>query len=733
MAFIGVFVFTGMVSESSGFETSINDYYEETNLADGWIYSNYLVDDYLDQLYLLGATTQMERQLVVDSKAKLANDPQITLHFVENNTISKFYLIEGEPLDINDSKGVWLDKSFADARNLKIGDTITFESHGIEIKKEIRGLGYSPEYVYNIPPSSASLNYTENGFAYMSHKAFPSDNITYNVINVKFDGSAETYSELLSYRLDGYYTSFLPRSGHYSVDIVSDSIVQQKSVTSIFPPIFILISMLILLTTMKRIISHQRIQIGVLKANGFSDLSLTKHYLLSGLLVVSLGSLLGAILGPPIFHTLSNPSRILYFKFPYWKSVDFMNFIFLIVLIGIMAIIVSDFSIKNIINEPASKIIKPKPPKLTNSSFIERKGIFKKLSFNFRWNYRDAKRNKFRAMMAIIGIIGCTVLLISGFGVYEKQGESKDWYFNDVNHFESKLIIDEDVDLSQIDAVAKEVNGEEIMDSYIEISTEETNFGSLLVLNDSDLITITNDNHDEIELANDEVSISKKMADKLDVDVGDTIICHIVDSNEDVKIKIDKIHSSPFSQGIVMSVDKLEDLGLNYTPTSIITAEHVNKSYDGIKSTVYLDDLIDSWDATEETTMMIISALIIFAVILAVVILYNLYLLSFIEMENDIATLKILGFDSAYLTKILTTQSLFFIVIGFLIGLPIGQYILTLVLNAFGNKIYLVPSISANNIVITFAIILSVTVFMNVLFSRKIKKLDMLSSMKTFE
>ncbi len=105
MAFIGVFVFTGMYVETSSFETTIDNYYGETNLADGWIYSNYLVDEFLRQVYLLGATTQMDRQLVVNSHAQLENSPDIILHFVENNTISKFYSIEGKELDIDDADG----------------------------------------------------------------------------------------------------------------------------------------------------------------------------------------------------------------------------------------------------------------------------------------------------------------------------------------------------------------------------------------------------------------------------------------------------------------------------------------------------------------------------------------------------------------------------------------------------------------------------------------------------
>ena len=174
MAFLGVFVFAGVGGESAGLEVNVNDFYDETNLADGWIYSGYINDLFLYQVDILGATTDMERQLVVDSVADFKNDPDITLHFVENNTISKFYPIEGKSLDIDDKDGVWLDKSFADAKGLKIGHKISFEFENYTIEKEIKGLGYSPEYVYHASTSSIIPDFNKIGFAYLSYKAFPS-------------------------------------------------------------------------------------------------------------------------------------------------------------------------------------------------------------------------------------------------------------------------------------------------------------------------------------------------------------------------------------------------------------------------------------------------------------------------------------------------------------------------------------------------------------------------------
>ena len=138
MAFLGVFVFAGVGGESVGLEESINNYYETTNLADGWIYSVNLDDSFVDTVNNLEPTTNSERQLVIDSVADFDNNPEITLHFIETNNISRFYVIEGQDINISDENGVWIDKNFADAQNITVGDNISFTFNGITIKKEIR-------------------------------------------------------------------------------------------------------------------------------------------------------------------------------------------------------------------------------------------------------------------------------------------------------------------------------------------------------------------------------------------------------------------------------------------------------------------------------------------------------------------------------------------------------------------------------------------------------------------
>ena len=731
MAFLGVFVFAGVGGESVGLEVSVNDFYDSTNLADGWIYSANLNDSFVDDVNNLAPTKDSERQLVVESVGDFSNDPEITLHFLENNTISKFHLVEGEDVNISDGDGVWLDKKFADAKNLSVGDNISFTFNGITIQKEIRGLGYSPEYVYHASDASVIPDFSKIGFAYLSYEAFPLNDVPYNVLLVDFDGSGEEYDNLLSDKLDGDYNSFVQQSEHVSVSQFSEEMDQHKMMADIFPVVFILIALLILLTTMTRIIAHQRTQIGILKAVGFKDKTIMFHYISYGFWLVLIGAILGLIVGPLTLPNLFYPSMSSTYILPVWKPAWSMNFVYVAIAMILMSVIVSYFAVRSISKEKPADTIRPKSPKVSTSGFLEKFGFWNKLSFNARWNYRDAKRNKFRALMTIVGVIGCTALLVSAFGMYDGMNNLKEWEYNQINHYDSKMVIDDEAGLSEINDVADEVNGDILMESAIEIESDNIKkSGSLLVLNDTDLVTPTDYDWNRIEIADDEVSISQKMADMLNVGVGDKVSWHIMGSDKWINTTIDKIHADPISQGFIMSSDKLDDLGLNYTPTSIVTAQHVDKNYSAIKSTSSMNDMTSSWDELTESMWLLIYILIFFASLLAIVVLYNLGLLSFTEIEREIATLKVLGFKTGALRKLLLTQNLWFTAIGFILGVPVGYYILKIMWESSGDSFYILPSISIGNLVLTAIITFSLSILVNLMFSGKIKKLDMVESLK---
>lgn len=726
MAFLGIFAYCGIYGEYYGLEQTSNEFYTDTNMADGWIYNTDFNDSSLDKINEI--SEQSDRQAVVQSVADIEDKPDITLHFVENGTVSKFYTTEGKDFDSEDDSGVWLDKRFADARNFSLGDNITFEFYGQKINKEIKGIGYSPEYIYESSPSSLTPDFSEIGFAYLSSKALP-EHLDYNRVLVKYNQFDKDFKEKLDKSID--YLSFTKKEDQLSVAKFADEMAQHKMIGDVFPIVFILVTFLTLLTTMTRIVSHQRTQIGILKAVGFKDRTIILHYLSYAFWPVLAGAILGLITGPMIIPQMFYPTMARSYSMPSWHPGFDMSFVYIAALLVVSSVIVTYLSCRRISKENPANTLRPKAPKVSSKSLIEKSRIWNHLSFNLRWNWRDARRNKFRAFMAIVGVMACVALLIAAFGMNDSMKELKTWEYDNISHYESKLVLSNEANPIELNDILNETNGSFIMQQSIEIKTKDMeDTVVLLVSNNTDLISYTDSDKKPLDIDEGDVSISTKLADTFNLSIGDKIKWHIVGSDEWVTSKIGQIHAEPVSQGLIMSPDTLEDQGLNFTPTNILTKEKFDDDYDSIKSVTSIGKLKKSWDMVTEAVMMMVYVVTVVAVALAILVLYNLGILSFTEIEREIATLKVLGFKTNLLRKLLLTQNVIFTAIGFILGIPLGFYFMTLMMNAAGDSLYYVPSLTWGNILLTALITFTISIGVNLLFSGKISDLNMVEALK---
>ena len=729
MAFLGIFAYCGIYGEYYGLEQTSNEFYTDTNMADGWIYNSDFNDSSLDKINEI--SEQSDRQAVVQSVADMEDKPDITLHFVENGTVSKFYMTEGKDFDSEDDSGVWLDKRFADARNFSLGDNITFEFYGQKINKEIKGIGYSPEYIYESSPSSLTPDFSEIGFAYLSSKALP-EHLDYNRVLVKYNQSDKDFKEKLDKSID--YLSFTKKEDQLSVAKFADEMAQHKMIGDVFPIVFILVTFLTLLTTMTRIVSHQRTQIGILKAVGFKDRTIILHYLSYAFWPVLAGAILGLITGPMIIPQMFYPTMARSYSMPSWHPGFDMSFVYIAVSLVVSSVFVTYLSCRRISKENPANTLRPKAPKVSSKSLIEKSRIWNHLSFNLRWNWRDARRNKFRVFMAIVGVMACVALLIAAFGMNDSMKELKTWEYDNISHYESKLVLSNEANPIELNDILNETNGSFIMQQSIEIKTKDMeDTVVLLVSNNTDLISYTDSDKKPLNIDEGDVSISTKLADTFNLSMGDKIKWHIVGSDEWVTSKIGQIHAEPVSQGLIMSPDTLEDQGLNFTPTNILTKEKFDDDYDSIKSVTSIGKLKKSWDMVTEAVMMMVYVVTVVAVALAILVLYNLGILSFTEMEREIATLKVLGFKTNLLRKLLLTQNVIFTAIGFVLGIPLGFYFMTLMMDAAGDSLYYVPSLTWGNILLTAFITFTISIGVNLLFSGKISDLNMVEALKDVE
>ena len=729
MAFLGIFAYCGIYGEYYGLVQTSDAYYAQTNMADGWIYNTSFDDSSIDKISEFA--TESDRQLVVQSVADFDNKPDIKLHFVENGTISKFYSAEGEDFNPSDESGVWLDKRFADEKDLTVGDKITFEFDDVNITKEIRGIGYSPEYIYEYSPSSLTPDFSQMGFAYLSHEAYPKD-LDYNTLLVKYDGSDSDFKEKLDDSLE--YLSFTKKEDQLSVAKFSDEMAQHKMIGDVFPIVFILVTFLSLLTTMTRIVTLQRTQIGILKAVGYRDRTIILHYVSYGFFPVLAGAVLGLITGPMIIPQMFYPTMSATYSMPSWNPGFDVSFIYISALMVVLSVFVTYMSCRRISKENPANTLRPKAPNMSSNSLIEKSRFWNRLSFNMRWNWRDARRNKFRAFMAIVGVMGCVALLIAAFGMNDCMGELKTWEYDNISHYESKLLLSNNANPMELYYILNYTNGSFIMQQSIEIKANDVeDTVVLLASNNTDLISYTDSHKNPIDIDEGDVSISTKLADKFNLKIGDEIKWHIVGEDKWVASKIGQIHAEPISQGLIMSPNTLEDQGLNFTPTNILTKDKFGENYDSIKSVSSMGKMKESWDNVTQAVMMMVYVVTFVAVALAILVLYNLGILSFTEMEREIATLKVLGFKTDVLRKLLLTQNVIFTAIGFVLGIPLGFYFMTLMMNAAGDSLYYVPSLTWGNILLTAVITFAISIGVNLMFSDKINDLNMVEALKDVE
>ena len=734
MAFLALFIYAGIGGEWRGLQKSADSFYENTNLADVFVYGSGFDDNALSAVQNISDIKTVTRRTEIPSVVSFDNNPEIALFFCESGDISKPFLLEGKAFDPTDADGIWLCKRFADAKDLKVGDFIELSFLGQKIKKEIKGIIYSSEAVFLSQAEGLVPDFGSKGYAYLSHKAFPiPEMFVYSTLLIKTDVPSGL-EEQLSKALDGKYAVYLEKKNHPSVAMFNNEITQHKMMADIFPVVFLLIALLTMMTTMTRMVAAQRTQIGTLKALGFRKKSILFHYVSYGFVLTLAGSVLGLVVGPLILPKLFYPSMSGLYTMPEWIPAYDTSFFVMALITIALCTLVTYTAVRKELTGNAAEALRPKTPKHIKHGFLEKLAFWNKLSFNSQWNFRDASRNKLRSLMAIIGVFGCTALLVCAFGMNDSLKDLKSWQYEKIDHFKFKLTIEETATSEQIGAVKDAVDGEEIMESAIEVKRGDKKMSvNVRVTNNTTLISATDVNLRNIPLPSDGVSITMKSADVLSVGVGDEIQWHLYGSEHWVTSEIAAIYREPTMQGLSMEKAHFETYDYIFEPTAILSAQTVTGNYDGIMSVLSTDDILDGWDSMTEGMNIMFFLLIAAAAILSIVVLYNLGLLAFTEMERDMATLKVMGMKTGKLRGLLLTQNLWFSVMGYLAGIPGGLLLINVMTASSGENfdfpVYLHFSTAAISFIITFGL----SVFVNLLFSRKIKKLNMVESLKAME
>ncbi len=774
MVFLGVFVFAGIHSYMDGMRVSGEKFYENNNMADLWVTGENFSNEDLEKIKKIENIKDAERVLTLRTELLNYNDVALETNFIESNNICKMHVQEGEEFS-KEKSGVWLDSYLAKNLNLKVGDEITFKYEKYEIKEKIIGLVNTPDHIYNVKDQTAIFpNHKDYGFIYLSINEFP-DEIIYDKIrdkmveenpylkNVKItnemieksikDFDVADYYVFTNILVDVEDTNKLEetkinieneidsalavttRDANASYVTLNSEIEEGNTYSSVFTLLFLFIAMLSVITTMNRFVKKQRVQIGTLKALGIKKRKITMHYVSYGFVISLVASALGLILGNHIIGSFFMNMEMEYFEIPVNSTVLLPIVYELSMVVILLVTFVTYLSCRSILKESAVEALRVEIPKVKNTKFdLTTKGIFKKTSVSTKWNIRDIGRNKGRSLMAIVGVIGCTMLLVCAFGMLDTMNSYLEWEFDKLNDFEYRVSLSNEYTEKQLDNLEEKYGSATSATMGIEVEIDNKKESNSLVVNYApDYLKYTNHNKQYINLTDDGIYLTEKLADKWNLKVGDEIKFHIFGDDDWYTCKIVGLNRDPQNQNLNITRKCYEKLGLEYKADSLYTNEDLSnvKNLDGVNTIQSISNLKDGMNNMLKTVRTMVSLLVVVSGVLSAVIIYNLGILSFSEKQYQFATLKVLGFKSKQIKKIFVKQNLWLSIVGILIGLPFGSLMLKYIFgSALGENYDFIAKVNTLSYVYAAFGSYIVSVIVNKALSRKVKNIDMVTSLK---
>lgn len=544
----------------------------------------------------------------------------------------------------------------------------------------------------------------------------------------------------------------LDRNSHYSYRDYGACADRMDGIAKVFPVFFFLVAALVCMTTMTRMVDEQRNEMGTLKALGYSKLQIASKYIIYALIASILGSILGCSLGMYLFPTvIFNAWNTLY-------NIDQIKFLFqpgLILLasgsVTGITLLATLYSIYSELIEMPSQLMRPKAAKAGKKILLERISfIWKRLSFLQKVTARNIFRYKKRFFMTIIGIAGCSALLVAGFGINDSISDIVNQQYNVIYHYDATVSAKTSEITSQIKSLkgVKDVYEEDHLAVTTKIENKDISTTVHIISNDKkfkDFCTLFNGNK-EFDLDDSSVLISQKMATKLNKKAGDTI--KIKDANNKViKAKIKGVFTNYVGHHIYASESLYKSWNTSAKTTHIylIKSKKTTKKFernlgnkimniDGVQSVTFYSSLQKNFKDMIKSISYIVVVLVISAACLAFVVLYNLSNVNISERKREIATIKVLGFTRKEVDAYINRETILLTILGSLIGLGIGIGLHHLIMNlAEMDDIMFGRTINSISYVISFVMTIGFSAIINLFMHKKLNNIQMVESLKAVE
>ncbi len=534
-------------------------------------------------------------------------------------------------------------------------------------------------------------------------------------------------------------------------------------VASVFPIFFFAIAALVCSTTMSRMVSDERGIIGTMRALGYSDFSIVMKYSIYAGSAAILGSVLGFLGGTKLFPAVIWEVYKMMYGF---TEISFATSVPLFILVLFVALLctvgVTVYTALSALKGMPAELIRPKAPLPGKRILLERIGfIWKRMKFLHKVSARNVFRFKRRMWMMIVGIAGCTALLLTAFGLYDSVCNVVNIQYDNIMKYDLAVSFDEKYRQYAIEDAAKDAlanTGVEF--EYVIVKGDVAkNNGSgyvrdleMFISDDPKIsevfgITDVKTGEEYAWPADGEIAVSEKLAEKNNVKAGDTITLLYGEDEHEVTLKVGAVFTNYTMHYVFMTPNTYrEAFGKPYTPETLLVKTGTKTAADSYKIATYLSDNYDikTWSSTADSresfasTMgrmnYVIVLVIVSAAALAFIVLFNLNNINITERIREIATLKVMGFNKRETGAYVTRENVLLVLMGFLVGIPLGFLLHRFVMAQIAmDMVTYQIRITPLSYVYSLAFVLAFSTVVNLIMRAKIEKINMAESLKSAE
>ena len=533
---------------------------------------------------------------------------------------------------------------------------------------------------------------------------------------------------------------------------------RMANLASVFPIIFFLVAALVCLTTMTRMVEEQRVQIGSLKAMGYSSLAISRKYLFYGLLPSLTGGVFGLVIGYILFPKMIFTAYQIMYQMPDIELRAYPGISAFSVLAAVACTTVATlWACLATLRETPASLMRPRTPKAGKRVFLEYiRPLWKRMSFTHKVTARNLFRYQKRFWMTVIGIGGCTALIIAGFGLRSSLLFTMSRQYDELFHYSGQVTLSDNVLPEERAAVEAFLAGDERIVNYVPcaassatVTTSGYSTTAYIEVMEADEIGRVVDlfdykSGDPITMGDEGVYIDQKLSELLDVSVGDTFF---LDGDERGDVTVAGIYEHYTGHFVYMTPGYYESaLGadgepnaylLNFTSDDTDTCNAIFEkllSLSGVATTSRMRDTQDTYMHSMERVDFVVVIIILAAAALAMVVLFNLSNINITERQRELATIKLLGFYDGEVSAYVYRENIVLTVFGILLGCFMGHWLHIYLVRSTEIDLMMFGRQTATSAYVYAAILTMLfSIAVNILAHFRMKKIDMVESLKSAE